>query len=178
MFSDSDELLDLSRQCCWQRSSDHKEPCIRHKQQPDDLKRESYSDWPLCRVKPGASEAYRLIVRPSFSGKEVYCVAMNNETGDLWWQTCEGYFSPTKLRSRPGLSKSFFAPLFAALEMVQFWNAPSTPDHRIGLDGHDSTFEGIRGDRYRRITRWSPEGPLADLEKAFTDLAGVKPSWR
>jgi hypothetical protein len=103
---------------------------------------------------------------------------MNNETGDLWWQTCEGHFFPAKLRSRPGLSKSFFAPLLAALETVQFWKGTSTPDHRIGLDGHDSTFEGIRGDRYRRITRWSPEGPLADLEKAFTDLAGVKPSWR
>jgi hypothetical protein len=105
-------------------------------------------------------------------------VAVSNEICDLWWQTSEGLFLPNKLRSRPGLSKSFFATLFATLESVRFWNATSTPDDRMGLDGHFSTFEGIRGDQYRRITRWSPEGPLGDLENAFTDLAGVKPSWR
>jgi hypothetical protein len=98
--------------------------------------------------------------------------------GDLWWETCGGIFHRNKLRSRPGLSKAFFAPLFAALGAVQFWNASSIPAYRMGLDGHTSMFEGIRGDQYRRITRWSPEGPLGDLENAFTDLAGVKPSWR
>ncbi len=177
MFSDSDETLDLSRQSCWQGSKDASKPCTPHKPLPDDLTHESFSEWPLCRVKPGASEAYRLVVRPSFSGKEVYYVGINNEIGDLWWQTCEGLFLPNKPRLRPGLSKSFFAPLFAALESVQFWNATSTPDHRIGLNGHCSTFEGICGDRYRRLTRWSPKGPLGDLERAFTGLAGVKPSW-
>ncbi len=178
MFADDDELLDLSRQCCRRDSLGADKPCTRHKPQPDAFTDVSYSDLPLCRVGPRASEAYRLVVRPSFSGEEVYCVTVYDGSGDLWWATSDGILHRNKLRSRPGLSKAFFAPLFAALEAVQFWNAPSVPTLVAGLDGHISTFEGIRGDQYRRITRWSPKGPFGDLEKAYTDLAGVKPSWR
>lgn len=178
MFVDSDKILDLSRQCCWQGSEDASKPCTWQKPSADEVDYRSYSDWPLCRVKPEAFEVYRLVVSPSFSGWEVYCVAIDNDIGDLWWQTCDGLILTHKLRCRRGLSKSFFAPLFVALEAVQFWDAESERDNVMTLDGHHSTFEGMRENKYRRIGCSSPRGLLADLERAFTELAGVTPDWR
>ena len=62
----------------------------------------------------------------------------------------------------------------SALGKVGFWNLPTndlSQSGLIGTDGAQWVFEGVKGDRYHVIDRWSPKGGM--FRKLMLDLVAL-----
>lgn len=86
-----------------------------------------------------------------------------------------GGYEPGKVARRQAvaLASPDWARLESALAAAQFWNEPATVN-RIGFDGSIWIVEGLRGDAYHLVERWSPapEDAFHKLGLLFLELAG------
>ena len=117
---------------------------------------------PLC-VRPGLhAEIYRLTWLPSFNHSVV--VRVERDSGNYWLEarseTGAGGYGPGILAhdSIMALTPNDLSVLSDFLYRSNFWNLPTIPARPvIGADGSQWILEGLAGNRYHVVDRWSPQ---------------------
>lgn len=69
-----------------------------------------------------------------------------------------GGYEPGKLirTDKNSFEKGAWCHLVKLLNEANFWSMPSIEDDAGGLDGSQWILEGVRGDRYHVVDRWTP----------------------
>jgi hypothetical protein len=125
----------------------------------------SASEDPLCRSQQTEPEAYRFIWHSSFDGNALIHVTRRGDAIALRWKRMFSGLASV------ALSLNDWEKLQPALMISNFWSL-DTADERVGLDGAQWLIEGRRGDIYRSVERWSPQGEVHNLGRLFFALAG------
>lgn len=122
---------------------------------------------PLCRTLGSEAEVYRFIWRSSFDGDAMVCIGRHGGAITIRWRY-DWYRAPAPDDAPPeaALSLADWARLQDELIATGFW-ALDPVDEQRGLDGAQWLIEGRRGNVYRRVSRWSPQGELQSLGRLF-----------
>jgi hypothetical protein len=129
----------------------------------------------FSRADPNA-EVYRFLWLRSFHNQIAIRLVVG-KNGSGWINarmiTLGRHYEPGSIRrySVSWLTRAKTQSLLAAFESAGFWSLPTEPpaNGRIGLDGAQWIFEGVRGGQYHLIDRWSPEA--GDPVRAVGTLA-------
>jgi hypothetical protein len=127
---------------------------------------------PLCGTARREAEAYRFIWRSGFDGDASVRIGRQGDAITLRWRY-EWFRAPTAddAPTESALSLADWARFREVLIAANFWAIDPT-DGRPGLDGAEWLIEGRRGNVYRGVSRWSPQGKLHDVGRLFFALAG------
>lgn len=138
----------------------------------DELKNDWYSRQLSAMQEPVLkdvrnTEIYRFTWLRSFSAPVAVRIFEDHNDHYLAWKSCDGYGgnSPGKLvvdRSKK-LSKRQWLKFQDMLQKMDFLNMPASIES-IGCDGSEWILEGISGNSYHVVNRWSPEND--DFSKA------------
>jgi len=122
---------------------------------------------PLCESRDRTPEEYRFTWHSSFHGAAVVQIGNGKNIILDWARSGWG----TNGRYWCCIAKAQWKRLEAAVLAAKFWGLDADID-RLGCDGAQWLIEGHRGDMYRAVRRWSPDGAIHDLGRAFFDIAG------
>jgi len=123
---------------------------------------------------------YRFTCFPSFGNQTVVRIEINDDgTADVYYKVSKGYADG----GGGGISKSETTKLneketqefLSLLNNADYWNLPKEID-RLGWDGHNVAFEGVKDGTYHIVDRWVPEepDPVSDMEEYFRSLIKQK----
>jgi hypothetical protein len=127
---------------------------------------------PLCGTISSEVEVYRFFWRSGFDRDAVVRIGRQDRAVTLRWGWSRFRRpSPDDAPAEVALSPADWARFFDGLIAAKFW-ALDPVEEAWGLDGADWLIEGRRGNVYRGIKRWSPEGAVYDLGRQFFTLAG------
>jgi hypothetical protein len=129
-------------------------------------------------LRPGKSgEIYRVTSLPSFEPAIIVHVESRDRGADLVRTEVSVRFG-----AEPGAvsrSKSVritqrqWESLLSALDQAEFWKLDAE-DGRLGCDGYNLVFEGMRHGRYHVVSRWTPEaGPFLSACLRLFELSRV-----
>jgi hypothetical protein len=134
---------------------------------------DSEDEEPLCLTIGSEDEVYRFFWNSSFNGSAVVRIGWRGTAATLrWWYRWYWEPAPDDSPAERVLSAGDRTQLLSALAAANFWTFEKCDSAETCLDGADWLIEGRRGNIYRGLSRWSPDGELYDLGKLFFDLAG------
>ena len=125
---------------------------------------------PLCRTAGREAEAYRFVWRSSFDGNATVRIGRQGNEVVLQWRYDHWLRAPAA-PAGAALSAGDWVRFRETLIAANFW-AVDPADELQGLDGAQWLIEGRRGNVYRAVSRWSPQGELHALGRLFFILAG------
>lgn len=124
-------------------------------------------------------ETYRFTWLRSFHHPIAVRVEKRDQKYMLYWKMCDGAggYKPGKLilNKSKTLSKQQWDSFGELLKKVNFWNV-ATKNAIPGNDGAQWILEGMHGESYRVVNRWSPDAK-DDYYKCcdyLLDLTGIK----
>jgi hypothetical protein len=151
----------------WSSCGDGALPCCR--QVDGDIAVYMPKRGPLCQRMNIAVEEYRFSWDSSFNGSAQVSIDRGEKNIIVDWARSDfrGGFG----RFWKCIEDADWRRLEAALLCAGFWSLDPVVDE-FGFDGAYWLIEGRRRDVYRAVKRWSPDGAIFDLGRAFLDIAG------
>lgn len=128
----------------------------------------------------GERETYRLLFLPTFN--HPVAIRITDTASGILLEATElsggaGYDPGMRVeRKQIQLSEGDWKELKAAITALMFWNATTSSEALIGIDGDIWIIEGRRDHEYHAVGRFHPKGtPFGNLGQIFFKLAGVTP---
>lgn len=126
---------------------------------------------------PQNREVFRFLRLPSW-GRPVAVRVQSTPAGEyrmiVTVLSGSGGYEPGVIKERHerSLSEQEWRGLKQVLRETEFWNQPAWKETQ-GRDGEQWIIEGISGDRYHVVDRWTPRaGPVHRIGSYLLDLAG------
>ena len=125
----------------------------------------------------GDFETYRFIWLRSFDHPVIVQVSRRGRGFQVISVESDGQggYEPGKLRrtDRNSFEKDAWCHLVKLLNEASFWSMPSIEDDLGGNDGSQWILEGVRGDRYHVVDRWTPsEGGYRQACMYLLEISG------
>jgi hypothetical protein len=139
---------------------------------------EAMDEQPLYPPAPDRRATYRLLELPTFNLPSMARISEGSHGWEVVGKVTDGrgglFAGNLVWQGKRALNVHEAARLEQGLHHLPFWSMPVKGDHR-GLDGTTWLLEGVQGDRYHVIHRWSPEpGPLVDFGEYLLRVSGVR----
>ena len=123
-------------------------------------------------------QVYRFSYFPSFTDNIVVRLEIHdNNTADLHYKLSEGisHGKGISKHEKAKLDKNETQEFLELLNKIKYWSLP-TEIERLGVDGHHTILEGVKGGKHHIVDRWSPEesDPFYSVEEYFLNIVKQK----